>query len=330
MKLQEMYQTAVRMGIEANPRGAEGVERFLATTRRRYEKLPDFMQAVYDDEEFSNPFSDTRVYVGEPDAEVTSLLAGIDMNVGEVLLADRLRDKGRPVDAVYTHHPEGYGLSQLDSVMSVQADIWAALGVPIQAGEQLIDERRDEVRHRLMPLNHTQAIDAARLLGIPLFSAPTPTDNLVYRFLTRYFDELQPLLIGDIRKALYDIPEYRRAARMGAGPSIPDGGAEKRAGKVIVEMTGGTEGPVKAIEKLAEQGVGTIVGMHMGQELREAADDHHIHVIIAGHMASDSIGINLLLDEYERQGVAIIPTSGLIRVRRAADGVTVLDEEGAG
>lgn len=328
MKLQDLYDTAVRMGIDADPRGRDGIDRFLETTRRRYEKLPDYVKAEYDEEEFSNPFADTRVYVGDPQAQVTSLLAGIDMNVGEVLLADRLREKGRPIDAVYTHHPEGCGLSQLDKVMSVQADIWAGLGVPIQAGEKLIDERRGEVRHRLMPLNHDQAIDAARLLGIPFFSAHTPTDNLVYSFLTRYFDELQPHTLGDVRKALYDVPEFRIAARHGAGPTLPDGRAEKRAGKVIVDMTGGTEGPVKAMKELADKGVGTIVCMHMSKDLRKAADKHAVHVVIAGHMASDSVGINLLLDEYERQGVAIVPTSGLIRVRRGAGG-EVLEEEPA-
>lgn len=328
MKLKELYETAVRMGIDADPRGREGVDRFLDTTRRRYEKLPDYVKAEYDAEEFTNPFADTRVYVGDPETDVSALLAGIDMNTGEVVLADRLREKGRPVDAIYTHHPEGHGLSQLDKVMSVQADIWAELGVPIQAGEKLIDERRGEVRYRLMPVNHDQAIDAARLLDVPFFSAHTPTDNLVYSFLKRYFDELEPRFVGDVRKALYDVPEFRIAARLGAGPNIPDGTAEKRAGKVIVDMTGGTEGPVKAIKELADKGVGTIVCMHMSKELREAAGEHAIHVVIAGHMASDSVGINLLLDEYERHGVTIIPTSGLIRVRRGPGG-EVLDEEPA-
>ena len=81
-------------------------------------------------------------------------------------------------------------------------------------------------------------------------------------------------------------------------------------------MTGGTEGPLKAIEKLADGGVGTMICMHMSQELRDEADKHHIHVVIAGHMASDSVGINLLMDELERNGVRVVPTSGLIRVRR--------------
>ena len=68
--------------------------------------------------------------MGDPDTEVEILLGGVDMNTGEVLLADRLREKGTPIDAIYTHHPEGWGLTRLDAVMEMQADIWASLGGP--------------------------------------------------------------------------------------------------------------------------------------------------------------------------------------------------------
>ena len=34
-------------------------------------------------------------------------------------------------------------------------------------------------------------------------------------------------------------------------------------------------------------------------------------------MSSDSIGMNLFLDELEKKGIEIIPVSGLIRVSRA-------------
>ena len=326
MKLREVYETAVRLGIQVDPRGQKGVDQFLDRTRQRYEKLPDYLKEVFDKEEFTNPFADTRIYVGDPEEQVTTLLGGIDMNVGEVLLADRLREKGTPIDAIYTHHPEGWGLSKLDLVMSVQADIWAGVGVPVQAGEKLIDDRRKDVRHRLMPLNHTQAIDAARLLGIPFFSAHTPTDNLVWDFLTRHFAEREPQTLEDVRKDLFDVPEYRIATQQGAGPLLPNGG-ESRAGKVLVDMTGGTEGPVKAIAQLADKGIGTIVCMHMSEDLRKAADEHNMHVVIAGHMASDSVGINLLMDELERGGVKVIPTSGFIRVRRNEKGKVV--EEGS-
>jgi hypothetical protein len=324
-----MYATAVRMGIEADPRGKQGVEEYLARAARRNEQLPEHLKQFADPEELTNPFSDTRIYVGDPDTEVGTILAGIDMNTGEILLADRLREKGVQVDAVYTHHPEGWGLTKLDSVMEVQADIWASLGVPIQAGEKLIFERMEEVKRRFMPINYDQAIDVARLLGVPFFSAHTPTDNLVVEYLNRYFAEHEPKLLEDVQRLLLDIPEYRIAAMKGAAPYLGKSSARSRAGKVWIDMTGGTEGPKKVMAKLADGGVGTIVGMHMGAEMREEAEKHDIHVVIAGHMSSDSLGINLLLDEYERRGVETIATSGLIRVHRDAAGNVTKEEPGA-
>ena len=329
MKLREIYETAVRMGIEADPRGKQGVDEFLARQKRRYESLPEHLQALVDPEELTNPFADTRIYVGGPDAEVTTLLGGIDMNTGEVLLADRLREKGTPIDAVYTHHPEGWGLTKLDTVMEVQADIWATVGVPIQAGEKFITERMDEVRRRLMPVNYDQAIDAARLLDVPFFSAHTPTDNLVVRYLNAYFATRDLTLIEDVQKALLEIPEYHIAALKGAGPYVGKSRPGARAGKILVDMTGGTEGPKQMIEKLADAGVGTIIQMHMGQEMRDEAEKNNMHVVIAGHMSSDSLGINLFLDELERNGVATVATSGLIRVHRDKRGKVVKEEPGA-
>ena len=329
MKLREIYETAVRMGIEADPRGKKGVEEHLERARRRYEKLPAHWKDLADGQDLTNPFADTRIYVGDPETEVTTLLGGIDMNSGEIVLADRLREKGVAIDAVYTHHPEGFGLTKLYDVMDMQADIWAQFGVPIQAGEKFISERMDETQRRMMPLNYDQAIDAARLLEIPFFSAHTPTDNLVVAYLVKYFAEREPKLIEDVEKALLEIPEYRIAARKGAGPYLGKSSPSARAGKIWVDMTGGTEGPKKMLEKLADAGVGTIVGMHMSAELRDEAEKHSMHVVIAGHMSSDSLGINLFLDELERKGVTTIATSGLIRVHRDAKGKVVKEEPGA-
>ena len=65
-----MYDTAVQMGIAADPRGREGVEQYLGLIKRRFERLPDYLKEVFDQEELTNPYVDTRIYVGEPDTEV--------------------------------------------------------------------------------------------------------------------------------------------------------------------------------------------------------------------------------------------------------------------
>ncbi len=81
-------------------------------------------------------------------------------------------------------------------------------------------------------------------------------------------------------------------------------------------FTGGTESAKEVYERLSTAGVGTIIGMHMAEEHKKEAEKYHINVVIAGHIASDSLGLNLFLDELEKKGIEIISCSGLIRVSR--------------
>ncbi|HZD59463.1 MAG TPA: NGG1p interacting factor NIF3 [Anaerolineae bacterium] len=317
MKLRAIYDLAIEVGIEYDPRGDEEIQKLLNKKKEAYEGLKEEEKEFFDIEALDNPYSDTRILAGDPEMEVYGLLAGIDIEAQEVVIADRLREKGKHVNLLLAHHPEGRALAGLADVMGMQADIWAKLGVPINIGDVLIDERMAEVRRSLMPINHNRAVDAAKLLGIAFMNCHTPCDNLVNDFVQRYLDEKAPDTVGDIVKVLREIPEYKAAALDKVGPTILVGDASKRPGKIVVDMTGGTEGPEGAIEKLAEAGVGTIVGMHLGEKLRKKASESRMNVVIAGHIASDAIGMNLFLDKLAANGVGILTTSGLVRVGRS-------------
>ena len=67
---------------------------------------------------------------------------------------------------------------------------------------------------------------------------------------------------------------------------------------------------------MSQAGIGTVIAMHIGEDHRKEAEKAHINVVIAGHISSDSIGMNLFLDELEKKGIEIVPCSGLIRVSR--------------
>lgn len=316
MRIRDIYEIAVRKGIAADPRGEKGVKRELSKREKEYADLKESEKKDFDQETLRNPYSDTRVLYGDPDLDVDGVLAGIDIEVGEVLLADRLREKGKRIDLIISHHPEGKALAALYEVMHIQEDELHMLGVPINVAEGLMAKRIAEVERRFMPINHNRAVDAATLLGIPMMCVHTPADNLVQDYLTRYFGKNDPETVGDIVRLLKEIPEYRESMKRNAGPKIVVGSDKRRAGKIFVDMTGGTSGARESYEKLAVAGVGTIVGMHMGEDHRKEAEKHHINVVIAGHMASDSLGLNLFLDELEQRGVEIIPCSGLLRVSR--------------
>lgn len=320
MKLADIYKLAVSMGIEADPRSQAEVDKFLSRQKESYEKLSGEDKEIYDTERLTNPFADTRILHGDPETEVKTLIVGIDMEAQEVVLADRLREKGEQIDLVLAHHPEGKALAALADVMGVQADIWHQAGVPINIGEAVLEGRQSEVSRLMMPLNHLRSVQTAQLLDFPFMCVHTPTDNLVTGFLQDHFDNMDDTLtVGEVRDELKKVPEYRESARNNAGPTVVVGKESRRAGKILVDMTGGTGGPAESMEKLAAAGVGTLVGMHISEKNREEAEKNKINVVIAGHDSSDSIGVNLFLDELEKRGVKVIPCSGLIRVSRVKE-----------
>lgn len=316
MKFSEIYKTAIQLGIKNDPRGKAEVERVLAKTKEEFDELKKKEKDEFDQDKLVNPYSDSRMLTGDANKEVKRALVGIDIEVGEVLLADRLSDKKKPIDLIIAHHPEGKALAGLYDVMHLQEDILNILGVPINVAEGMMAPRIGEVKRGLYPLNHNKTVDAARILGFPMMCMHTPADNMVNTFLEKLFARKQPETVGDVLKILKDIPEYKEAVKINAGPTIFVGDEKRRAGKIFVDMTGGTSGSEDAYAKLSQAGVGTLVGMHIGEKHRKEAEKNHINVVIAGHMASDSLGMNLILDQLEKKGVEIIPCSGLTRFSR--------------
>ena len=317
MKVKEIYETALKMGIKADPRGKKGIEKLLARNKEQYDELKPDEKELFDQDKLTNPYADSRILTGDPEMEVTGVLTGIDLEVQEVLLADRLNQKGKNINLLLAHHPEGKALATLSDVMAMQADVWANQGVPVNVGDVLISKRMSDVFRALQPVNHNRTIDAARLLGFAFMCVHTPADNLVTSYLQKLINDKEPYLVKDVMKILKEIPEYKQATQIGNAPMILVGDGEKRVGKVLVDMTGGTEGPAEALEKLSQAGVGTLVGMHLKDELRKKAEDNQLNVVLGGHIASDAIGLNHFLDKIEEKGVEIIPCSGLYRVRRS-------------
>lgn len=316
MKLKDIYEKAYKRGIELDPRGTEEVASELERVRKDYADLKESDKKYFDVEKLTNPYSDTRILYGDPDTEVRRIMVGIDMEVGELLLADRLTERGTKIDLVIAHHPEGKPMADLYDVMDMQSGILHKYGVPVNVAEDIMDERIKEVERRLMPVNHTRAVDAARLLDIPFMCVHTPTDNAVTTYLQDLFDTEKPRYISDIIDILRDIPEYAGASVETLGPKIVCGTKRRKVGKVFVDMTGGTGGSKKAFETLTNAGISTIVGMHIGEEHRKEASKNHINVVIAGHMASDSIGINLMLDHVLEPDVEVLAASGFRRIKR--------------
>lgn len=313
MKIKEIFDLAIKLGIGADFRGKDHIEKNLKKRKEKYENLNAEKKEIFDLEALSNPYMDSRIYNITEDKDVKKILAGIDIEGEELFLADKLGD----IDLVVAHHPEGKGLAWLSDVMDIQIDILNYYGVPINQAERVTREKISEVARSVSAANHNRAVDMAKLLNINFINSHTPCDNLAANFLKKEIEKNKPEYLEDIIKIIESIPEYKEAIKIGAGPSLFVGSPDNRCGKIaLTEITGGTEGSEKMYEKMAQAGIGTIIGMHMSERNKKEAEANNINVVIAGHISSDSLGMNLFLDELEKQGIEVIPCSGLIRIKR--------------
>jgi putative NIF3 family GTP cyclohydrolase 1 type 2 len=144
----------------------------------------------------------------------------------------------------------------------------------------------------------------------------TITDNLVQKFLIDLVKRTKPETLGELLDELMKVEEYREARRRVAGPKIVSGQPKNRIGKIVVEMTGGTNPSNLMYQELANAGISTVLGMHMKEDAVQKANDSRLNIVIAGHISSDSLGMNLFLDELEKKGIEVLTCSGLIRVSR--------------
>lgn len=313
MKIQEIFDLAIQMGIDSDFRGKDGVAKVLDRKKKKYESLSSKAKEEFDEEALINPYLDSRIYNIAEDKEIKKILVGIDIDTSELLLAKQLGN----IDLVIAHHPIGRGLANLADIMEMQADVYNHYGVPINVAEGLNLPRISEVARGVGASNHQKSVDAARILGINFINVHTPADNLVARFLNNLVEKEKPERLEDLISILKEVPEYKEAIRIGAGPKAITGKPDSRCGKIAVtEITGGTAGSPKLFEKMSQAGIGTTLAMHASEEHKKEAENACINVVIAGHISSDSLGMNLFLDELEKKGIEIICSSGLTRIKR--------------
>jgi len=288
MKLGILYQQAIKYGRDFDPRGKGRV----------------------------SSYEDSAILFGNVDTEVKKILVGIDIDPAEILLADRLRQNGG-LDLVIAHHPEGRCWASFYKVMRLQVEMLTAVGLSKKIAEELLGERMQEVERRVLAQNHMRTVDMARIMKMPLVCLHTPADNQVAHFMHNLLAKEKPKKLGDILGVLGKVPEYREATQEHAGPRIIIGNPNRPVGKIFVEMTGGTEGHQGVYDKIYKLGVRTLVSMHLSEEHFKKVKDADLNVVIAGHVSSDTIGLNLLLDRLEqKESFQIFNCSGFRRVRR--------------
>ena len=237
-----------------------------------------------------------------PGENITRVLAGIDMGTAELMMAKQLG-----YDCVVRHHnlvPKLGHLGELVTEDHFQKMV--KCGVPVNVAQKVMEHRRQEIEMLFHDKNFAAAGQAAKLLNMPFLGLHTPADLLgeraVEQKLAEVYIQNERPTVGDLLDAVMTFREFAQAPD-GQRPAIWVGAADSYAGKVSVEFAGGLSAELDECKAFIDAGIGTFVCMAMDEPLVKALrEDNRCNVIVCGHMAADSIGMNMILDAWERIG----------------------------
>eukprot|EP01029_Cantina_marsupialis_P010914 TRINITY_DN246056_c0_g2_i1.p1 TRINITY_DN246056_c0_g2~~TRINITY_DN246056_c0_g2_i1.p1 ORF type:complete len:288 (-),score=29.67 TRINITY_DN246056_c0_g2_i1:308-1135(-) len=253
------------------------------------------------------PYDSGIIVEGE---DIKKVLIGIDMETPELLLAKELG-----YDCVVSHHPKADScVVDFAKVMDVQIDRMVKAGVPINKAQKALRGRQASIDLGRHASNYDKVSSAARLMNLPYLNIHIPadfiTEKIVQTRLDKAFESKPKTTLKDIIEELNAWEYYQGKV---AKPVIRVGSNEDYAGKIEVLMAGGTNGGVDVYKSYFEAGVGTIVAMHVPEDVQKAVIEQNIgNIIIAPHMPSDSIGLLEIVKAWRKAGFEVTCMSGIV------------------
>ncbi len=252
---------------------------------------------------------DSQIYV--PKEDVKRVLFGIDVGVPGLLLAKQLG-----CDLAISHHPEGGSAAvRGHEVFLRHVEIMKAAGVPEDVAREAVREKFEALRLVDHKSNYDLAPSVARLLGIGYMNIHCPLDEVGRRIMQEVVDGVMATGRPTVRDLMVALSQLREFELAETPIFLAVGDETARVGKAVVAHGAFTNGGHRVARAYFEHGVDTVIYIHLEpgdlRALRESGVRGNL--IVTGHIASDSVGINPLIDELESRGIEVITYGGIIR-----------------
>lgn len=249
--------------------------------------------------DFESVPADSGIYI--EGKNIRKVLFGIDADVPELMLAKQLG-----YDALISHHPKGgSAVVNYHNVFKRHIQLMVDAGVPESEAEEAVSRKLTALEVEMHTRNYGHAVDVARFLKIPYMNIHTPLDELGRRIMAEQIkrETRKDATVGDVVSALKKLPEFKNAE---TNIKIRLGKSTNLAGKTVVSHGAGTNGGYEIAKTYFKYGVKTLIYIHISPaDLERLKADVVGNLIITGHIASDSVGINPFIEELENRGISV-------------------------
>ena len=248
--------------------------------------------------------------IHRPGEEIEEVLFGIDLKAPELAIAS-----ARGFDCAISHHPVG-GSSTLrfHEVLRRHVDQMVGAGVPRDVAEDTMRAAIEDRRILNSMANYDHDPSVARLLDIAYLNIHTPLDEIGRRRMTEAAATLdEGATAAELVERFYEtFGEFRNAA---TEIEVRVGKPENQIGKVVVSHGAGTNGGYPVAKAYYEHGIDTVIYIHCRPaDARKLSEEYGESktLIVTGHIASDSVGINPYIDRLRAEGLHVTTFSGIV------------------
>ena len=231
---------------------------------------------------------------------ISKVLIAIDVGTAELMLAKELG-----CDAVVAHHPIGIASVNFYKVFGRHIDYMVEHGVPRKLAQAAVEKLKERVETRNHADIYSDVVGAAKELRMPLVNIHQPCDEYMRQVILKSIKSGRTEYVSDIVKSIAKIPEFWRAATR---VRVRFGSEKGKAGRWALVVAAGTNGGYHIARAYFEHGISTVIYLHVdyGDLVKMREDKLAGNLVVMGHLAGDSIGLNGLADRLEEMGVETV------------------------
>jgi putative NIF3 family GTP cyclohydrolase 1 type 2 len=224
---------------------------------------------------------------------IKKVLIAIDVGTAELMLARQLG-----CDAVIAHHPVGIASVNLYKVFDRHVEFMVEHGVPKKTAKDAVETLKERVATRNHAGIYSDVVGAAKALKMPLVNVHQPCDEYMRQVILKAIKSGRTEHVSDIVRSISKIPEFRNAATK---VEVKLGSEKNRAGRWALVVAAGTNGGYSIAKAYMQHGVSTVIYLHVdyGELTKMKENGLDGNLIVMGHLAGDSIGLNGLAERLE-------------------------------
>ena len=144
-----------------------------------------------------------------------------------------------------------------------------------------------------------------KVLDLPLVNIHQPCDEFMRRTILERIIAGSTEYVSDIIKSVESIAEFKNVETK---VETIFGSSNNRTGRWALVVAAGTNGGYPIAKLYFQYGIDTVIYLHIdyNEVLKMQNEQMQGNLIILGHLAGDSIGLNALADKLEEAGIETV------------------------